>query len=424
VDAARSFTAAVMQALGVGHTTAYPLTMPLHGYTTDATRTSLRANNLHYTPHTASRPKTRMTATTRRPLPPQAAILSLLLALLVLLPLHTVHGFSAWMHKQVIMSSSSNRPKAAGGTPSSSSAGPSPSPRLRSSSPSSFPSQKKTPPPPSRSPSPPGKKLRPPVPLPDQDQIYARSFLPPKLKPTTLIISDKKRGLWVFEQPFVLGVVDVKNRMSVLRLSDGGFAIYSPLAATPECISMLQKLIKDEKLSLKSAWFLVPSSFPEHHESLITWREVLPEARVVSVHPKINVIAEYLFEGSKAGGAEGQLPVELREDLEVGVLQTLLLRELIVCHKPSGTLFVSDSGFYINEEYSNSLTKGITKLQGIYDRFVTPPFFRLGTDRKEGRALYGKIKGWGFEKIVTCHAALVPEGEGGREGREMKYEQF
>ena len=200
--------------------------------------------------------------------------------------------------------------------------------------------------------------------------------------------------------------------MSVLRLSEGGFAIYSPLAATPECITMLQNVIEKEKLSLKSAWFLVPSSFPEHHESLITWREVFPEARVVSVHPKINVIAEYLFEGSRAGRAEEQLPVELRKDLEVGVLPTLLLRELIVCHKPSRTLFVSDSGFYINEEYSNSLTRGITKLQGIYDRFVTPPFFRLGTDRKEGRALYGKIKGWGFEKIVTCHAALVPEGEG------------
>jgi len=200
--------------------------------------------------------------------------------------------------------------------------------------------------------------------------------------------------------------------MSVLRLSDGGFAIYSPLAATPECIAMLQKLIKDEKLLLKSAWFLVPSTFSEHHESLITWREVLPEARVVSVHPKINVISEYLFEGSRAGGAKGQLPVELRKDLEVGVLQTLLLRELIVCHKPSQTLFVSDSGFFINDEFSNSWTKGITKLQGIYDRFVTPPFFRLGTNRKEGQALYKKIKGWGFKKIVTCHAALVPEGEG------------
>lgn len=200
--------------------------------------------------------------------------------------------------------------------------------------------------------------------------------------------------------------------MSVLRLSNGGFAIYSPLAATPECIAMLQNLIKDEKLSLKSAWFLVPSSFPEHHESLITWREVFPEARVVSVHPRINVIAEHLFEGSGAGGAGEQLPVELREDLGVGVLQTLLLRELIVCHKPSRTLLVSDSGFYINEEYSTSLTKGMTKLQGIYDRFVTPPFFRLGTDRKEGRALYGKIKEWEFDKIVTCHAELVPEGEG------------
>jgi hypothetical protein len=56
--------------------------------------------------------------------------------------------------------------------------------------------------------------------------------------------------------------------MSVLRLSDGGFAVFSPLAATPECLGMLQALIRKEKLKLSSAWFIAPSSYPEHHEAL------------------------------------------------------------------------------------------------------------------------------------------------------------
>lgn len=231
------------------------------------------------------------------------------------------------------------------------------------------------------------------------------------MKPTTLVISDRKRGLWVFEQPFVLGVVDVKNRMSVLRLSDGGFAVYSPLAATPECIRMLKSLVESEKLSLSSAWFMVPSSFPEHHESLVTWREVFPEARVVSVHPRINVISEFLLEGPSTD-APSQLPLPLRKDLDVAVYETPLLREMVLTHKPSKTLFVADSGFYINEEYSNALTRGITQLQGIYDRFVTPPFFRLGMNEKEGKRLYERVKDWEFDKIVTCHAALVEEGKG------------
>lgn len=69
-------------------------------------------------------------------------------------------------------------------------------------------------------------------------------------------------------QPFVLGVTDVRNRMSVLRLSDGGFAVFSPLAATPECVAQLLALIRKEKLKLSSAYFIAPSSYPEHHESL------------------------------------------------------------------------------------------------------------------------------------------------------------
>lgn len=75
-------------------------------------------------------------------------------------------------------------------------------------------------------------------------------------------------------QPFVLGVTDVRNRMSVLRLSDGGFAVFSPLAATPECVAMLLGLIQKERLKLSSAYLIAPSSYPEHHEALAVraWR--------------------------------------------------------------------------------------------------------------------------------------------------------
>lgn len=284
--------------------------------------------------------------------------------------------------------------------------------------PSSSSSVKKQPPPPPSS-----KSKRPTTAFPSSNnkkkkideltnrQIYPPSFLPPKIKPTTLLLKDSKRGLYVFEQPFILGVIDVKNRMSILRLSDGGFVLFSPLAATEECITLVQDLIKQENLKTSNSWILAPSTYPEHHESLATWREVFPEARIVSVHPRVNVIAEYLLEGSPSEAVEA-LPQALRKDLEVGVLQTPLLREMILCHKPSRTLFVADSGFFINDDYTNSVTKIVTQIQGIYNRFVTPPFFRLGVNKAEGKRLYERVKGWGFDKIVTCHAALVEEGKG------------
>eukprot|EP00952_Eustigmatos_sp_NYUAD-ZCMA_P012964 51794-Eustigmatos_ZCMA.PRE.1 len=44
------------------------------------------------------------------------------------------------------------------------------------------------------------------------------------------------------EKPFVLGVVDVKNRMSILRLKNATFAIYSPISPTPECVDKVLNL--------------------------------------------------------------------------------------------------------------------------------------------------------------------------------------
>lgn len=66
----------------------------------------------------------------------------------------------------------------------------------------------------------------------------------------------------------------------------------------------------------------------------------------MSVTPRVNVIVEYLLEG-EAEEPSAALPPILGNDLEMGVLQAPLLRELIVCHKASRTLLVADSGFFV-----------------------------------------------------------------------------
>ena len=68
----------------------------------------------------------------------------------------------------------------------------------------------------------------------------------------------------------------------------------------------------------------------------------------MSVTPRVNVIVEYLLEGQAAAAEpSAALPAILGKDLEMGVLQAPLLRELIVCHKASRTLLVADSGFFV-----------------------------------------------------------------------------
>ena len=49
--------------------------------------------------------------------------------------------------------------------------------------------------------------------------------------------------IWTFDQKFGILNVQVPLRMTVVKLSDGGLFVYNPVAATPECVDMLQGLV-------------------------------------------------------------------------------------------------------------------------------------------------------------------------------------
>ena len=55
------------------------------------------------------------------------------------------------------------------------------------------------------------------------------------------IVPDK---IWTFDQKFGILNVQVPLRMTVIKLSDGGLFVYNPVAATPECIGMLNQLVE------------------------------------------------------------------------------------------------------------------------------------------------------------------------------------
>ena len=75
------------------------------------------------------------------------------------------------------------------------------------------------------------------------------------------------------------------------------------------------------------------------------WREIFPEARVLSATFRIAVIAEFLL------NAEDDLPKALRQDLDVSLLKTPLLQEAVFWHKPSASLLVADSGFFVSSRW-------------------------------------------------------------------------
>jgi hypothetical protein len=51
--------------------------------------------------------------------------------------------------------------------------------------------------------------------------------------------------LWTLDQKFGILNVQVPIRMTILKLSGGGLVIYNPIAATNECLSLVNEIVKE-----------------------------------------------------------------------------------------------------------------------------------------------------------------------------------
>jgi hypothetical protein len=62
----------------------------------------------------------------------------------------------------------------------------------------------------------------------------------------------------------------------------------------------------------------------------------------------------------------------------------------------------------ITDEYTpTEVNRFVVKIQGLYNRFTTPVFFRFGI--QGGREFLQSIRTWRYDRIVTAHTALVLE---------------
>jgi hypothetical protein len=61
---------------------------------------------------------------------------------------------------------------------------------------------------------------------------------------------------------------------------------------------------------------------------------------------------------------QADLPEDLKEDLDVAIYESALVREALVWHKPSKTLLVSDSAFLVRVDISRAIA--LTTLQRVH----------------------------------------------------------
>ncbi|KAL3940146.1 MAG: hypothetical protein SGARI_001104, partial [Bacillariaceae sp.] len=167
--------------------------------------------------------------------------------------------------------------------------------------------------------------------------------------------------IWTFDQKFGILNVQVPIRMTVVKLSDGGgLFVYNPVAATPECVGMLQELIQQHG-PLKH--IVVGSVALEHKVYAGVLAQKFPKAQVWLTPGQYSFPVDLPdpFLGFPASRTEmvpqrpEDAPSEWSKDFDFLTLGPFRSRdgafaETVFRHKDSKTLIVTDTVLEVTEE--------------------------------------------------------------------------
>lgn len=220
------------------------------------------------------------------------------------------------------------------------------------------------------------------------------------------------------------GRISIGARATLVRLSSGSLAVFSPVALTEPVRAAVEELGGGKSVS----YIVAPDV--EHHLGISAWKAAYPEAKLVG--PKglpekrakqgMNENFDVVFE--KAG--KGSVDDVFDRDFEIEYVAAHPNREIAFLYKPRGVLIQADLMFNLppEEQYSrakdertNNLLDKIFRAVARTDgnltwtrRFMWYAMSRA--DRPGFNASLRRIDGWNFDTIVPCHGeTMVGDGK-------------
>ena len=167
--------------------------------------------------------------------------------------------------------------------------------------------------------------------------------------------------LWTLDQKFGILNVQVPVRMTILKLSNGGgLLVYNPLAATKECLSLVNEIVQQHG-PIKH--IVVGSVALEHKVYAGVFAQKFPQAQVWLTPGQYSFPSNLpeSFLGFPAGRTQmmprtiDEAPEEWKQDLDIAVLGPIISRdgafaETVLLHKPTKTLVCTDTALQVTDE--------------------------------------------------------------------------
>ena len=198
-------------------------------------------------------------------------------------------------------------------------------------------------------------------------------------------------GLHVLDRRFRFFGVEIGTRMTVLALADG-LLVHSPVDLDPAALAGLGE----------PRWVIAPNLF--HHLYVGPWIDAGLEAWAA---PGLaNKRDDLRFAGELAAPGDGPFG----DELAVLPLRCFpLANEVVLLHRPSRTLVVSDLLFNLSPT-APWTTRVAFRCIGAYPGVRSSVAERLGMKRELARQELGTILGWDFDRIVLAHGDIVESG--------------
>lgn len=207
--------------------------------------------------------------------------------------------------------------------------------------------------------------------------------------------------LWLAEGPTVsVAGFHYPTRMAVIRLSDGGLFLWSPIGPEAELVEAVQQLGPVRHL-------VAPNSL--HHLSVADWMEVCPDAQFHAA-PGLAGKRKDLTVATELGDTPH--PAWASEIDQVVMRGNLITTEVVFHHAPSRTVLFTDLIQHFPPDWFTGWRRVVARLDRMTaPRATVPRKFRVAfRDRVAARRGLERVLEWEPENLVMAHGAPVEGG--------------
>jgi len=205
-------------------------------------------------------------------------------------------------------------------------------------------------------------------------------------------------GLWVADAPMrVLPFMDIGTRMTVVRTTDGGVVLHSPVEASAAVRDAVAKLGPVRAV-------ICPNKV--HHLYAGPWKEAHPGARLLGPPGLARKRRDLAFDGELGDVADPSFAGALECHLVKGIP---LMNEVAFYHPASRTLLVTDLAFHPTPTSSRGLRFWclLTRTGAFGPNQVVRFTIR---DRAALGASLDRILAWDFDRVTVTHGEVLESG--------------